>query len=217
MEESPRGIRLVIADDHPVVADGLARLFAEAGGFRVLARCHNGREALDTTIALAPDVLLLDLRMPVLDGKAVIRELVARRSKSRVVLLTAAVTDTELIEIMKLGVGGVVMKDSDWTLLIDCVRRVHAGEQWIDQRCAQLALEKVLRRQSGLEEAARIFTQRELEIVRLVAGGSRNQEIAERLNITIGTVKIHLHNVYQKLAISGRHQLSLYAREKCLL
>ncbi|HUJ13774.1 MAG TPA: response regulator transcription factor [Thermoanaerobaculia bacterium] len=212
-----RPIQLVIADDHALVAEGLAKLFADAGGFRVIARCRNGEEALQTTLAMRPDVLILDLRMPLLDGLGVLRELANRQSPTRVVSLTAEAKDEELVELMKLGVAGIVLKDSDWSQLIQCVRRVHAGEQWIDQRCAQRALGRVLRRQAGVEEAGRILTSRELEIVGLVAGGLRNQEIADRLCISVGTVKIHLHNVYEKLEISDRRELTQYARSRSLI
>jgi len=162
-------------------------------------------------------VLILDLRMPLLDGLAVLRELAAHQSRTRVVSLTAEAKDEELVELMKLGVAGIVLKDSDWSQLVQCVRRVHAGEQWIDQRCAQRALGRVLRRQSGMEEAGRVLTPRELEIVGLVAGGMRNEEIADRLCIAIGTVKIHLHRIYEKLEISDRRALTLYARSRSLI
>ena len=210
-------IRLVIADDHVVVAEGLAKLFADAGGFRVIARCRNGKEALETTLTAEPDVLILDFRMPILDGLGVLRELAANQSRTRVVSLTAEAKDEELVELLKLGVAGIVLKDSDWSQLIQCVRRVHAGEQWIDQRCAQRALGRVLRRQAGLEEAGKVLTPREMEIVGLAAGGMRNQEIADQLCITVGTVKIHLHRIYEKLEIADRRELTTYARSRGLI
>ena len=111
----------------------------------------------------------------------------------------------------------MVLKEMAPHLLVQCVRKVHAGEQWLEKRSVSLALETLLRREAASREVAKVVTARELEIVRMVASGLRNKEIAERLFISEGTIKMHLHNIYGKLGVDGRLQLARYAKEKGLV
>lgn len=210
-------IRLVIADDHPLILDGLAQLVRVSGEFEVVERCVDGREALQAVEQHRPDLLVLDIRMPGLDGLEVVREMRRRRLPTRVVILTAAIGEDALLEAVRLGVGGVVLKEMAPRLLVQCLRKVHAGEQWVEKRSVQAALEKVLRREAGAREAAAQLTPREIELVRMVAEGLRNREIAERLGITEGTVKAHLYNVYRKLQVNTRVAVRRYAEEKELI
>jgi DNA-binding NarL/FixJ family response regulator len=210
-------IRLVLADDHPIVLDGLERLFRAEADMEVLARCANGDETLRAVRHRRPDVAVLDIRMPGLDGLAVLRVVHREKLETRVVLLTASLDEDDLLEAVRLGVRGVVLKEMASQLLVQCVRKVHAGEKWLERQSFSRALEKMLRREAGAREAARVLTPREIEVVRMVAGGLRNREIGERLSISEGTVKIHLHNVYEKLQVTGRVELAAYAREKGLV
>ena len=210
-------IRLVLADDHPLILDGLEQLVRLAGGFEVLERCVSGEEALVAVERHRPDLLVLDIRMGGLDGLGVLREMRRRRLSTRVVILTAAISEDELLEAVRLGVWGVVLKEMAPRLLIQCLRKVHAGEQWVEKRSVQAALEKVLRREAGAREAASQLTPREIELVRMVADGLRNREIAEQLGITEGTVKAHLHNVYKKLHVETRVAVRRYAEAKGLI
>jgi DNA-binding NarL/FixJ family response regulator len=183
-------IRLVLADDHPLILDGLEQLVRLAGDFEVLDRCVSGEEALRAVEAHRPDVLMLDLRLPDLDGLAVLRELRRRRLNTRVVILTAALNEDEMLEALRLEVAGVVLKEMAPRLLVECLRKVHAGEPWIEKRSVGKALKTMLRREAGAREAASQLTPREIELIRMVAEGLRNREIAERLRITEGTVKV---------------------------
>jgi RNA polymerase sigma factor (sigma-70 family) len=210
-------IRLVLTDDHPLILDGLEQLVRLAGDFEVLERCVSGEEALRAVEAHRPDILLLDIRLPDLDGLAVMRELRRRRLPTRVVLLTAALHEDEMLEAVRLGVVGVVLKEMAPRLLVECLRKVHAGERWIEKRSVREALETMLRREAGGREAASQLTPREVELIRMVAEGLRNREIAERLCITEGTVKVHLHNVYRKLQVENRVAVRRYAEEKGLI
>jgi RNA polymerase sigma factor (sigma-70 family) len=210
-------IRLVLTDDHPLILDGLEQLVRLAGDFEVLERCVSGEEALRAVEAHRPDILLLDIRLPDLDGLAVARELRRRRLPTRVVLLTAALHEDEMLEAVRLGVVGVVLKEMAPRLLVECLRKVHAGERWIEKRSVREALETMLRREAGGREAASQLTPREVELIRMVAEGLRNREIAERLCITEGTVKVHLHNVYRKLQVENRVAVRRYAEEKGLI
>lgn len=210
-------IRLVIADDHPLVLDGLERLFQADPDFTVVARCRDGDEALRAAREHQPDLLILDIRMPGRDGLAVLREVRNEQLPVRVVLLTAEVDEDAVVEAMRLGVRGIVLKEMAPHMLVQCVRKVHAGEQWIERRSFGRALDKMLRREAGAREAGRTLTPREIAITRMIAGGLRNKEVAEKLNISEGTVKIHLHHIYEKLGLDGRLALSLYARDRGLL
>jgi DNA-binding NarL/FixJ family response regulator len=208
-------IDLVIADDHPIVLDGLEQLFRLESDVRVLARCRSGEEALRAVRLHRPRVLVLDVRMPGGGGLEVLAALAAERSPTRVVLLAAALDDTQLAEAVRLGVHGVVLKEMAPQLLLEAVRRVAAGGEWLEQGTLGRALRAVLDRQG--DSTAPALTPRELEIVRLVASGQRNRGIATTLHISEGTMKIHLHNIYEKLSVGGRVELTLQAQKLGLL
>jgi DNA-binding NarL/FixJ family response regulator len=208
-------IRVVIADDHPIVLQGLQRLFESYKEFQVLQSCEDGQKAIAAVRTLKPDILLLDLRMPGHDGLDVLRSLSEEKLECRAVLLTAAATDDQVIEALRLGVKGIVLKESAPETLLDCVRRVHAGEQWIDRDTMSRALDRMLRQESAGRESG--LTPREIEIVRMIGQGLRNRGIGERLFISEGTVKIHLHHIYEKLGLAGRLELVLYAQQKGLV
>jgi DNA-binding NarL/FixJ family response regulator len=210
-------IRLVLADDHPLILDGLENLFKLEEDLQVVARCMDGGETVRAVRRLKPDVVILDILMPGKDGLAVARELQTEKLPTRVVLLTAAITEDQLLEAVRLGVQGMVLKEMAPKLLVQCIRKVHAGEQWIERRSARMALEKMLRREAAAHEFAGLLTSREVDIVRMVAKGLHNKAIAENLRISEGTVKVHLHNIYEKLNVDGRVALLRFAQEKGLV
>jgi DNA-binding NarL/FixJ family response regulator len=202
-------LRVLLADDHPLVLDGLENLFRNEEGFEVVARCVNGREALEAARARQPDVLILDLRMPEVGGLDVLRALSLERLPVRTVVLTAGVREREMVEAVRLGALGVVLKESAPGVLVDCVRTVARGERYLHPRFLERALDE------GKTAGAELpLTARELDLVQMVAKGLRNKEIAERLSITEGTVKVHLHNIYDKLGIDGRLALLRYAEDR---
>jgi len=209
-------IRIVLADDHPIVLDGLEQLFKLEPEFEVVSRVPTAEAAVKAVEDHQPDVLVLDLAMPGHDGLWALQELAARQSATRVVLLTAHVDEAKLLEAVRLGVAGVVLKEMAPRLLIECVRKVHAGGRWLEKQSVARAMDRMLKRESELGRLLRLLTPREIEIVRLASEGLRNREIAERLSITEGTVKIHLHNIYEKLGVTGRAQLILYATRQGL-
>jgi DNA-binding NarL/FixJ family response regulator len=210
-------IRLVLADDHPIVLHGLQQLFERQIGFDVVAACADGASAIAAVRARRPDILVLDLRMTGQNGLDVLRTLSKDVVPCRTILLTAAVRDDEVVEAMQLGAMGLVLKDSSPETLVDCVRRVHRGEQWIEREAVTRAFKAVLGRESAALEAEAELTPREIEIVQMVAKGLRNKAIAERLAISEGTVKVHLHNIYDKFKVDGRLELVLVAQQKGLI
>jgi DNA-binding NarL/FixJ family response regulator len=206
-----RRIRIVLADDHVIVLDGLEQLFRLEPELEVVARSTTAEAAVKAVQEHRPDVLVLDLVMPGHDGMWVLRELSELNLPTRTVLLTAHVEENRLVEAIRLGVWGIVLKEMAPRMLMECVRKVHAGEKWLEQQSVTRAIERMQKRESEIDRLTRLLTPRELEIVRLASEGLRNKEIGERLSITEGTVKIHLHNIYEKLGVTGRSQLILYA------
>jgi two-component system, NarL family, nitrate/nitrite response regulator NarL len=210
-------IRVAVADDHPIVLQGLQHLFEQQSDFHVVFCCTNGNDALEGVRTHRPDVLVLDLRMPERSGLDVLRAIAAEQLECRTVVLTAAVADDEVLEAVRLGARGLILKESTPEALIDCVRAVHQGEQRFEPETVSRAHRKLTDRESASREAAGSLTPREIEIVGMVAQGLRNRAIAGRLSISEGTVKVHLHNIYEKLGVDGRLALLLSAREKGLI
>jgi len=206
---------LVLADDHPILLDGLERIFAADGRFALLERCVNGRETISAVLRLRPEALVLDLRMPQGGGIAVLREIAARRLMTRAVLLTAAPEDPEISEAVRLGVWGIVLKEMAPSILVQCVLDVCEGRRSLDRFTPTRRTGPNDQRPEPL--LPEILTPREIAIVREVSAGRRTREVAERLGISEGTVKIHLHNIYAKLKVEGRVELVLKAQRNGLL
>jgi DNA-binding NarL/FixJ family response regulator len=210
---APRIIRVILADDHPLVLNGLYHLLREHSDFEVLERCSSGTEALAAVERHRPDILVLDLLMPGMDGLAVARQLHKAENSPHIVLLTAQLHEDQLIEALHLGIKGFVLKEMATKLLVECLRRVNAGGQWLEKDSANRAMAKLVRREAKGREIATVLTAREIEVVRMVARGLINKEIASELGIADGTVKIHLHNIYEKLKINRRAELVRVADE----
>jgi len=210
-------IRLVLVDDHPIILHGLQRLFEHEPDIEVVRTCTKIDEAVAAVRAIAPDVLVLDLKMQDGHGLDVMRALKAEGRVCPTVVLTAALHGDELTDALALGVAGIVLKESPPASVVDCVRDVHRGERRIDLETLRRAVEHRRPRPQASGERTPPLTPRETEIVRLVAQGLRNKELAQRLSITEGTVKIHLHNIYDKLGVDGRLELVLSAQQKGLV
>lgn len=210
-------ISIVIADDHPIVLDGLEQLFRVESDILIRSRARDGNETLRAVRTHRPDVLILDVRMPGMDGLAVLRALREEALDTRVVLLTVTLEEDQLVEAVRLGVGGVILKEMAPQLLVEAVRRVHAGGQYLEGGLVGRALRQMVDREEAARDTARILTPREIEIVRMVAAGHRNRAIADKLFITEGTVKVHLHRIYEKLNVGGRLELVLYAQNNRML
>lgn len=206
-------IRIVVADDHPFILDGLDQLFRAESDCEIVARSTDGEQALRAVQTFRPDVLVLDVRMPRLDGIELLRRMHELQLSTKVVLLTASLDDARLLEAFRLGASGLVLKESAPRLLVQSVRQVANGEQSWNGKAIAGALRLVLQREQAVAAASSVLTARELEVTRMVASGLRNKEIAARLEITEGTVKFHLHSIYEKLQIDGRYALMSYARD----
>ena len=164
-------ITLVIADDHPLILDAMENLFRLEKDLKVVARCLDGDEALKAVRRHQPDILVLDIQMPAKDGLVVLREMRKEQLPTRVVILTATLDEEGLTEAVRLGVRGLVLKELAPKLLVQCIRKVHAGELWLEKRSVTSALEKLLQRETARNEAAQLLTAREIEIIKQVAAG----------------------------------------------
>lgn len=204
---------LVLADDHPIILEGLEQLFSRHKDFQVLATCNTGDDAIEAVRSHKPDIVVLDVKMPGGDGLSVLKQIHDEHLATRVILLTASMKEDEVLQAMEAGVWGLVLKESAAVSLVDSVRKVTRGERALDQSLIVRALDRAVERQTGLRQAAEILSRREAEIVKMVAAGMRNKEIANKLFIGEGTVKTHLHAIYKKLGVHGRVELTLYARE----
>jgi DNA-binding NarL/FixJ family response regulator len=210
-------IKLVIADPHPVFLLGMERLLVAESDMSVLAYCGNAAETLLKVRIDRPDLLILDINLHDRNGLELIRELRRENFPVKVIILTSALDDEQTIETLRLGVQGVLLKNMPSHLLPQCIRKVHAGGQWMEKQSLGHAFEKMLRREAGARRMATILTDRETEIMCLVAQGLSNREIGERLTVGEGTVKVHVHNIYSKLGINNRVDLTLYAQKKGLV
>ncbi|HEX6502743.1 MAG TPA: response regulator transcription factor [Terriglobales bacterium] len=214
-------IRLVIADDHPIFRDGLRRLLEAEPDMKVIGEAKDGAEAVRLARQLKPDIMLLDLAMPKHPGLEALRELSSAGSNSvRVILLTAAAEKNQIVEALQLGARGVVLKDSATQLLLKAIHTVMAGEYWVGRESVSNLVQYLRNLVQSSGETARQkkfgLTPRELEIISAVVAGFANKEIAEYFKISEDTVKHHLSNIFDKLGVSTRLELALFAVNQAL-
>jgi DNA-binding NarL/FixJ family response regulator len=207
-------IRLVIADDHPLILRGIEHLLAAEPDCEIVARCGDGAGALEAVRQHRPDILILDTRMPNLDGVGVIQALLRERSSTRVVLHAESLDEEMIREAVRLGVPGVVLKEMPPDMLLQCIRKIHAGEQWLERRATFQVLRDLLRKEAGARDIGALLTSRELQVLNLLCGDLHNKQIATALSISESTVKVHLQHISEKLRVKGRLALIRYAEGK---
>jgi DNA-binding NarL/FixJ family response regulator len=218
----PQPTRIVIADDHPIFRDGLRRLLETEPDLKVIGEACDGAEAVRLAKQLKPDILLLDLAMPRHPGLEALREMSSASNQNavRVILLTAAAEKAQIVEALQLGARGVVLKDSATQLLLKAIHTVMAGEYWVGRESVSNLVQylQTLVKSSGEEARQKKFglTPRELEIVSAVVAGYSNKETAEYFKISEDTVKHHLSNIFDKLGVSTRLELALFAVNQSL-
>lgn len=201
--------RILLADDHPMIRTALEALL-RGTVFDIAGMAGTGEEALAEAERLRPDILLLDLQMPGGGGMEALRRLRAAQSPLKIILLTAAIDDSALLEAKALKVDGIVLKNSDPAFLLDCLDRVRHGRTWIDPELAERAA-RLARELAGGQPVA--LTPRERQLVGLVRSGLRNREIGAQLGVTEGTVKAYLHALYEKAGVKTRTELARRADE----
>jgi two-component system nitrate/nitrite response regulator NarL len=213
-------IRVLVGDSHPVVYVGLRATLRAEPDIRLVGRAQDGVEALELVATLDPDVILMELRLPRMDGLAVLRNLAARPHRGKVILFTGSEDREELAEALKLGCAGILMKSSEPGLIVKSIRKVHEGGIWLSADTTAAVMRSVV---MPAQTAAALgmdgkaprgrahLSHREREIIWLIARGYKNKGIAEKMFIGEQTVKNHLHNMFDKLGVSDRLELALYA------
>src|SRR5579864_6106956 len=221
-EGSPKTIKIAIADDHPIFRDGLKQLLSLEQDFEVVAEIGDGADVLRVVNECRPDILLLDLQMPGAHGLTILQKMQTASNPTKVIVLTASEDKNEFVQAMKLGTAGIVLKQSPTDLLFKSIRKVYAGEIWLDSRTTAAVMRQfsigddVTGAPNGRGRERSPLSTREREIVTLVTQGFKNREMAEKMFISEQTVKNHLHNIFDKLGVSDRLELALYAIHKKL-
>ncbi len=218
-------IRVLIADGQPIVLEGLRCVLGQYPSIQVVGEAADGIEIIEKTIHLEPDVILLDFKLPRVDGLTVLRSIQARVPQTKVIMFASADNKDDFVEAMKLGCSGILLKEAPTSLIEKSLQRVQAGEIWLDSNTTAAVIRHFASpkdfpaahapgNSGGNNKPSREraqLSQREREIIILIAQGYKNKEIAEKMFITEQTVKNHLHNVFDKLGVSDRLELALYA------
>ncbi len=208
-------IKVAVADDQPLYRMGVVKLLEAEEDLALVAEATNGMEAILAIERHQPDVLLLDLKMPVMDGLQALSEIGKRRLDARVIVMISNDEREKAVRAVRLGARGILFKDADPALLPKSIRKVYAGEVWIDNPILSQALESLLTRPQAASVPAETrdmkLSGREMEVVRCVAMGLRNKEVADKLGVSEATVKNHLTSIYTKLGVGDRLELILYA------
>jgi len=207
MSDSP-GIRILIADDHPIVRQGLAALISRQPGMQVVGEAGDGRELIELYRMYQPDVALVDLRMPVVDGVQAIVEIRDQFPMARIIILTTYDTDEDIYQGLRSGAMAYLLKDAPAEQLLEAIRAVHSGLRRIPSAVAARLSERL----SSPE-----LTARELEVLQQVAAGRSNREIAAALFIGEGTVRAHINNIFAKMGVSDRTQAAVEAIRRGLV
>jgi two-component system, NarL family, response regulator LiaR len=207
--ESPP-VRLLIVDDHAIIRAGLQALLQVVPDMEVVGEATNGREAVDLAEKLLPDVILMDLILPEMDGIEAIRRIISKQPGARILVLTTFSGEDKVFPAIKAGAMGYQLKDSSPQELVEAIREVSRGQASLHPLIARKVLDEVLNpphQPPTLEP----LTQREIEVLRLIAAGLENREIAERLVLSDATVRTHVSNILGKLHLASRTQAALYA------
>jgi len=194
-------IRVVLADDHPVVRDGLAAIVNQQDDMEVVGEAGDGEEAIALYEQHRPDVMVLDLRMPRRDGVAVVQRVLEINPKANILIMTTYDGDEDIFQCLSQGAKGYLLKDAPRQEILSAIRAVSEDRPYTSSTVAAKALQRM---------AKPSLTQRELDVLQLVAEGRSNKDIARRLSITEGTAKLHLHHIYEKLGLDGRMALAHY-------
>ena len=208
-------IRILIADDHPVVRRGLASLLHTEPGLELVGEAENGAQAVTLARSLDPDVILMDLVMPGMDGLAAIAEIMQQNPDARILVITSFAEDDKVFPAIKAGARGYLLKETPPEMLVQAIHDVHRGESWLHPTIARKVIGE-LQEPPDLPPTVDPLTQRELDVLRLIARGLTNQDIATQLSISEGTVRFHVSNILGKLHLANRTQAALYALQEGL-
>jgi DNA-binding NarL/FixJ family response regulator len=215
MEDSAPTINIVISDDHALFREGLRKLLEAEPGMRIVGEAVDGEETVKVVRQLKPHVLLLDLSLPKLSGLEVLAELSKLELQTRTIMLTAAIEREQVVEALELGARGIVLKHSALQLLLKCIRCVNEGQYWVGQEGVSDLIHALRRAKPSRNVSAAPpnfgLSSREMEVIALIVAGYTNKDLARELGISENTAKHHLTNIFDKLGVSNRLELVLYA------
>jgi DNA-binding NarL/FixJ family response regulator len=207
-----KSVRILIADDHELIRRGLAATLEEVQGWTIVAQAENGRRAVELAQALQPDIVILDLTMPELNGLDAARQILAERSGVRVLILTAHESEQLVREVLNAGAQGYVLKSDAGKALVSAVEALLDGRPFFTSKVARIVLDGFLRSQEGtVNDASQALSPREREIVQLLAEGKSNKEVARALGITVKTAETHRGNIMRKMQFGSLSDLIRYA------
>ena len=209
-------VRVLIVDDHAIVRKGIRALLSEAGGFEVVAEADNGQAAVLRAQESQPDVILMDLLMPGMDGIEATRQIISHQPQTRILVLTSFAADNKVFPAIKAGALGYLLKDSSPSELIRAIRQVHRGEPSLHPTIARKLLQEIAR-PTELQSTPEALTAREVMVLQLIAQGLSNQEIADRVATSESTVRAHVSRILAKLHLASRTQAALYAVREGLM
>jgi two-component system nitrate/nitrite response regulator NarL len=209
MNKSCRRLSVLVADDHPVVLQGIVGVLRSQADINVVSICRDGVAALKAIREVAPDIALLDISMPGLNGIEILTA--ADGCATKIVLLTALATDEQILTAVARGAKGLLLKDGAINDLVHCLHEVAAGRPWLPQDLLDAALERETGRRVISDRLEKSLTTREQQVMLAVSEGLSNKEVGRQLDLSEGTVKIHLHNIYQKVSVANRTALAALA------
>ena len=209
-------IRILLADDHTVIRRGLRALLERQSGFVVVAEAADGREAVETAAAVGPDVAVIDIGMPNLNGIEAAGRITEKRPETAVVILSMHADEGYVLKALKSGARGYLLKDSPEEDLINAIRAVHQGKAFFSPEISKMLAEDYMRqmRQRGVEDSYELLTPREREILQMLGEGNSNKDVASKLNLSLHTIETHRGNILEKLNLHGTAEMILYAVRK---
>lgn len=209
------GIRLLLIDDHQMVRLGLTSYFSVQDDIEVIGEASNGLEGLEMALSMRPDVILMDLVMEVMDGIESTQKILAEWPEAKIIILTSFIDDEKVFPAMEAGASGYILKTSSASEIADAVRRIDRGEPVFEEKVSEKMLTRQVEENTWHPHGD--LTNREFEVLQLIAKGRSNQEIADELFITLKTVKTHVSNILSKLEVSDRTQAAIYAFQNDLV
>jgi DNA-binding NarL/FixJ family response regulator len=217
MSSSP--IRVLIADDHPLIRSGLRALLAREGEFQVVAEACDGREAIEKATAHKPDVILLDVAMPSINGTDAAKVITEKLPDIRIIMVSMHLDESYVLRALKAGARGYLLKDSPESDIVAAIRAVAAGNAYFSPAISRMLVEDYVAevRRRGVEDSYELLSLREKEVMQLLVAGRSNREIAEALFISVSTVESHRGNIFQKIHVRSLAELILYAVRKGLI
>lgn len=211
-------IRVLLADDHTVFRQGLKSLLAYEEDLKVVSEAANGKEAIDFTKQLHPDVVIMDINMPILNGLEATKQIKQELPKTKIVILTSQGDDKSVFSLIEAGADGYLLKDVAAENLVSAIRDVFAGKSILHPEVTQKLLTRFISKgEPEKQKPGDLLTEREVEVLKALAKGYSNQQIAEELYISQRTVQNHLHNIYNKLGINGRTEAVIYALQEGII